>query len=235
VNTVNNKIYIGVHKTEYNDFDGYIGCGVNIKRPATYKKSKTPFQYAVNKYGIDKFIRTTLHIFDNEDDAYKKEAELVNEEFVRRADTYNLILGGRLNTNHANQYKEVHMYDISGEYIRSFETVTEANKFITPGAYTSGHISRDIKAGNLTKGFQFSYEKLPYMKMYEKKKIERTDEYKEMLSKRQSKPVGRYTLDGELVETYPSLKKCREAGYTNAQAVIEKNRTHCKGFSFKYL
>ena len=57
VNTVNNKTYIGVHKTDRDDFDGYIGCGVNINRPATYKKSKTPFQYAVNKYGIDKFIR----------------------------------------------------------------------------------------------------------------------------------------------------------------------------------
>ena len=31
-----------------------------------------------------------------------KEAEIVNLEFISREDTYNLILGGRLNTNHAN-------------------------------------------------------------------------------------------------------------------------------------
>ena len=72
------------------------------------------------------------------------------------------------------------------------------------------------------------------MKEYEEKKIERPVEYREMLSKRQSKPVGRYTLEGELIETYPSLKSCREAGYTNAQAVIEKKRNHCKGYVFKY-
>ena len=235
VNTVNNKTYIGVHKTDRDDFDGYLGCGVNIYRPATYKKSKTAFQYAVNKHGIDKFSRSTLFTFDDEIEAYKKEAELVTEEFVRNPNTYNLIVGGRLNTNHANQYKEVHMYDISGEYIRSFETVTEANKFINPGAVGGGHISINIKKGYLTKGYQFSYEKLPFMKEYEKKKIERSDEYREMLRQRQSKPVGRYTLEGELIETYPSLKKCREAGYTNAQAVIEKRRNHCKGYMFKYL
>lgn len=236
VNTVNNKTYIGVHKTNRDDFDGYIGCGVNIYRPASYKKSKTPFQYAVNKYGIDKFIRTTLFTFDNELEAYKKEEELVTEEYVKNPNTYNLIVGGRLNTNHANQYKEVHMYDIHGDYIRSFETVTEANKFLNPEATTSGHISRNIKMGYLTnKYYQFSYEKLPFMKEYEKKKIERTDEYKEKLRIRQSKPVGRYSIEGELLETYPSLKSCRLAGYTNAQAVIENKRNHCKGYVFKYL
>ena len=47
--------------------------------------------------------------------------------------------------------------------------------------------------------------------------------------------LGRYSMNWELLEEYPSLKKCREAGYTNAQAVIEKKREHCKGFKFKYL
>jgi hypothetical protein len=235
VNTVNKKTYIGVHKTNRDDFDCYLGCGVYTNKPATYKKSKNPFQYAVNKYGIDAFIRTTLFTFDNEVDAYKKEAELVDEDYVRNPNTYNFILGGRINTNHANQYKKVYMYDIHGNYIRSFETVIEANKFINPGATTGGHISSNIRKGKLTKGYQFSYEKLPYMKEYKKKNIERSDEYREMLSERKSKPVGRYTLEGELVETYPSLKKCRKAGYTNAQAVIEKRRNHCKGYVFKYL
>ena len=127
MNTVNNKTYIGVHKTTQNNFDGYIGCGVDITRPSTYKKSKTAFQYAVNKYGVDKFSRSTLFTFDNELDAYNKESELVTIEYVKNPNTYNLIVGGRLNTNHANQYKEVHMYNIHGEYIKSFETVLTIN------------------------------------------------------------------------------------------------------------
>lgn len=235
VNTVNKKTYIGVHKTTRDDFDGYIGNGVDVNKPSSYKNSKTPFQYAVNKYGIATFVRSTLFTFDNEEEAYKKEALLVDEDYVRNPNTYNLIVGGRYDTNHANQYKEVHMYDIHGDYIRSFETVTEANKFLTPDAKTGGHISRNIRKGYLTKGYQFSYEKLPFMKEYEKRKIERSEAYKNMLRIRQSKPVGRYSMEGELLETYPSLKAARLAGYTNAQAVIEKRRNHCKGFKFKYI
>lgn len=235
MNTVNHKTYIGVHQIDRDDFDGYIGCGVYINRPASYKRPKTPFQYAVKKYGIDKFSRSTLFTFDNEESAYKKEEELVTEEFVKNPETYNLVVGGRRNTNLANQYKKVYMYDIHGTFVRSFETVTEANKFINPKATTSGHISRNIRQGYLTNGYQFSYENLPFMKEYEKKKVERSEEYKEAIRQRKSKPVGRYSLNGELLETYPSLKSCREAGYTNAQAVIENKRNHCKGYMFKYL
>ena len=63
--TANGKIYIGVHKTNPDIFDGYLGCGVYIKSPTSYKKSKTPFQYAVKKYGIKNFIRTTIKEFNN--------------------------------------------------------------------------------------------------------------------------------------------------------------------------
>ena len=65
-NTKNKKIYVGVHQTINPDiFDGYIGCGVKISSPSTYKNSKTPFQFAVNKHGVDSFRRATLKIFDN--------------------------------------------------------------------------------------------------------------------------------------------------------------------------
>lgn len=93
---INNKIYIGVHATMDPDiFDGYLGCGVYTNRPSTYSRPNTPFKCAVKKYGIKKFIRTTIQIFDTEEAAYKLEEVLVNEEFVKREDTYNLALGGR--------------------------------------------------------------------------------------------------------------------------------------------
>ena len=56
---------------------------------------KTHFQYAVKKYGVENFTRTTLIVFDTEEEAYKKESKIVNQEFIEREDTYNLILGGR--------------------------------------------------------------------------------------------------------------------------------------------
>ena len=83
------------------------------------------------------------------------------------------------------------MYSLDGTFIREFETVLEANKFLNPGAATSVHISRNIKKGYLTKGYQFSYTKTETMKVYTKHKIERSKEYREQLSSRQSKKVGR--------------------------------------------
>ena len=50
INTINNKIYIGVNKTENPDiFDSYIGCGVLVNNPSTYMNPITPFQAAVKK------------------------------------------------------------------------------------------------------------------------------------------------------------------------------------------
>ena len=75
INVINNKIYIGVHKTKNPDiFDGYVGCGCSIHEPNMYNNPKTPFQFAVKKYGINNFKRTILKVFDNIDDADFTEA-----------------------------------------------------------------------------------------------------------------------------------------------------------------
>ena len=235
--TENNKIYIGVHGTDSPDeFDGYIGNGVYIRRPASYKKSKTPFQYAVNKYGVDKFIRTVLKVFDEESDAYKLEAEIVNEEFIKRADTYNLIPGGRHNTNQAKQYVKVYMYDLDGNFIRGFDTVTAANKFVNPKAIGGGHLSRAIRLGHTHWGFQFSYEHLPFMKKFTPKQYKRYNPFPKLMEeKKEKKPIAMYDMDGNFVKEFSRLSECAHAGYKNAKQVILGKRKHCKNFIFKYV
>lgn len=48
LNLVNNKIYIGIHKTSNPyTFDGYLGCGVYVHNSSTYNNPTTAFQYAV--------------------------------------------------------------------------------------------------------------------------------------------------------------------------------------------
>ncbi len=79
-NIVNNKIYVGKHST--NDLnDNYMGSGKYIKM-------------AITKYGIDNFIKEILFVFDNEKEAYDMEKQIVNEEFTKRKDVYNAIIGG---------------------------------------------------------------------------------------------------------------------------------------------
>lgn len=81
VNTVNGKIYIGKHSTK-NPYDGYMGSGLKIGQ-------------AIKKYGIQNFTKEILYCFDKEDDAFLKEAEIVNLEFVNKNNTYNLVPGGK--------------------------------------------------------------------------------------------------------------------------------------------
>ena len=79
-NQINGKLYIGVHKTDTLD-DGYMGSGKYLKR-------------AIEKHGVENFTKEILFVFNNPDEMYAKEAELVTQEFLTEANTYNLKVGG---------------------------------------------------------------------------------------------------------------------------------------------
>lgn len=83
-NKIDKKIYIGCHKTKNID-DGYMGSGTYLKR-------------AIKKYGLENFEKIILYNFDNNLDMLKKEAELVNRDFIKRKDVYNIVEGGKCNT-----------------------------------------------------------------------------------------------------------------------------------------
>jgi len=80
-NKVNGKKYVGVHKQDGEEFDGYLGSGKYLSN-------------AIKKHGEDAFERRTLFSYDDEDAAYIKESEIVTEEWCGRSDTYNIKVGG---------------------------------------------------------------------------------------------------------------------------------------------
>ena len=85
----NGKVYVGVHKTANLD-DDYLGSGKLISR-------------AIEKYGRDSFLKEILFVFDNEEDMFAKERELVTESFVEDEKTYNCKPGGEANWYYVNK------------------------------------------------------------------------------------------------------------------------------------
>lgn len=79
-NLINGKLYIGVHAAEKLD-DGYLGSGTVMKR-------------AIAAHGRDAFERKILAEVESAELMYAMEAQLVDEAFVARDDTYNMMVGG---------------------------------------------------------------------------------------------------------------------------------------------
>lgn len=79
-NLLNGKFYIGKHQTK-NPHDSYLGSGKALVN-------------SIKKHGRSNFSKEILFDFDNEADMNAKEAELLTEDFVSRADNYNAGIGG---------------------------------------------------------------------------------------------------------------------------------------------
>lgn len=77
-NLVNNKFYIGVHKTNKPN-DRYMGSGIAIKE-------------AIKKHGKENFVKEILLITELKESAYEEEKKLTIDFFDRN--NYNMKLGG---------------------------------------------------------------------------------------------------------------------------------------------
>ena len=117
-NRLDNKFYVGKHKTENKD-DGYFGSGILIER-------------AVAKHGKENFVKEILFEFPTEDAMNQKESDIVDEEFVARDDTYNLKLGGHGGWDYVNE---------NGLSIKSRESLSANGK---KGASKGNQIRRHL-------------------------------------------------------------------------------------------
>ena len=79
-NRINQHFYVGVHITG-DPFDSYRGSGKVLNS-------------AMAKYGTENFDKEILVYASSEEEAYRIEAAIVTEEFTKRADVYNIKIGG---------------------------------------------------------------------------------------------------------------------------------------------
>jgi len=132
-NIVNNKIYVGLHSTD-NIQDRYLGSGWVLKD-------------AIKKYGRDKFIKEILYVFHTREEARIKEAEIVDEEFCKRLDTYNLTIGGMGVENQTGNKN--HMYGKLAHNAKKVKAVHKDGTIIITDSIDSLSKLINIARGNI--------------------------------------------------------------------------------------
>lgn len=81
-NTINDKIYIGIHSSNKPFLEtDYWGSGTHIIR-------------AIKKYGRKAFKRYVMGVYETREELFDVERLIVDQKFIDRNDTYNIILGG---------------------------------------------------------------------------------------------------------------------------------------------
>lgn len=217
---INGKIYIGVHKTENpNVFDGYIGNGLkigyNIKNP------KTAFQHAVKKYGYSNFVRNTLFVFDNEEEAYLKEKEIVTLEFIRQKDNYNTSNKLDVTNYRTSKHSEIYQYDENGNLLNIFKSNKEAseklNITLTSLTYARSHKS-------LLKGFYF---------LSADDNVDNIIKIKEEIYKITDKSVSKYK-NGILIYTYPNMKQAAKENNISVSEIKKSIKLEDGVWSYGY-
>lgn len=220
VNTVNNKIYIGIHITEDpTKFDNYWGCGITGTSSYHFKYPKTPFQRACKKYGLAAFKRYTLFIYDTYEEAQEMERLLVNERFVARADTYNTAIGGGEGRVPSVEI-EVHKYDLDGNYIETYISKSDAAR---KNGVKYPSILHAILNKGICAGFYWSETKTARLDI---------SDYK----KNRKKEVFLYDKNGNFLQSFESAAECARFLETKHQNIFKaiKNSTKCCGMYISF-
>lgn len=219
INLCNGKFYIGVHRTNPEVFDGYIGDGIYRASQATKDYA---FHRAVRKYGYENFKRTTLVIFPDTEqgkkEAFALETILVNKDLLKSKQCYNTALGGR-ESNTEYLYKTVYMFDLNGNYLRSFKNAREAANYISPDNSDSARAAIKNNCLGQTSssyGYFWSYvKKFAYVNNC-------------------TKEIAQYTINGKFLRTFKSITEAEVALSLNSihQAITKKGSAG--GFQWRY-
>jgi hypothetical protein len=128
-NHINQKVYIGAHKTKDLN-DDYFGSGVGLKR-------------ALRKHGKENFSKEILEVFSSEKEMYNREKELV---FLGEQ-SYNMTRGGKGGFSHIDNFGDKNPMRMTEE---TRKKVSEAQKVIRNDP-NKKHFYDDISRSNIKK------------------------------------------------------------------------------------
>ena len=204
VNKQNGKMYIGITNNTKKRWE----CnGKNYK-------NCVHFWSAINKYGWDNFNHIIL--IDNVSFSIACEMEIyLIKKFNTINEGYNIMAGG---TGGRTRTNPVYQYDLKGNYIRSWENPSLAEKYygITQCAIHETSSSKSIC------GYQWSFEYLEKMQPYE------------TINKRYVTPIYQYDIDGNFIKKWDYLNDAiKEYGLYTKLNADGTNKT-AYGFRWSY-
>ena len=137
---------MGVRTNSRHIDDGYFGSGHHLQR-------------ALIKYGYESFKKEILWTFGTAKQCFAKEREIVNEEFIARADTYNIVLGGKGGNlgkqANAKKSKKLMGHTVSEETRRKISKANKGNAYRLGGKHTEEtkkKLSEHRRKNSLSKG-----------------------------------------------------------------------------------
>ena len=169
-NTSNNMIYVGKRTHSDPSNDNYMGSGRLIKE-------------AIKNEGIEHFTKTILQIFDTAKEAFAYERSIVNEEFVKRDDTYNLHKGGNGGFDHINSipkeerinFKKIEENKAAGKHKEGGGTIGWSEETFKKQA-------EKMRRFSTMYGFKFTKENNPWVNLDDEGKEQKRKELSSMQS-----------------------------------------------------
>ena len=124
-NKINRKYYFGVHSTEDIN-DGYMGSGTVLAK-------------AYKKYGIQNFEKQILKYFQNKQQMYQFEQQVVTLQQVNNKMCYNVVIGGK------NAYTAKHLSQLAKQVSTSDQQVKLKRKKAVIQYWSTGDIQAKKK------------------------------------------------------------------------------------------
>lgn len=155
-NATANKKHCIVHKTA-NILNGIFCIGKHeTSNLLPYIGSSAYLKKAIVKYGVSRFKKEILFDFSSEKEMLDKEQELVDEDFVKRRDTYNCVVGGQgvFTKEHGNHRTNTTLRDLNTApkiYICNPYTLQKKKKLFFTKDIPQDYIDAGWERGTLSK------------------------------------------------------------------------------------
>lgn len=260
INTVDNKMVI--YKTT-NLVNGKIYIGQDSKNNPNYLGSGDLLKRAILKYGKDNFIKEILCYCNTQKDLDDKEVYYINDfQSFNKGIGYNIAIGGRGGTMTNRKHSEKTKLNMSKSHkgkVFSDKHKNNIGKSKKGKKLTDNHknkisdANRGRKFGPLTvehkdkiseahKGKTISDEtRIKMSKSHEGVNnhfygSKHTISTKNLISKKNSKKVYQYTIEGDLINIWNSLTKCSKGVDISISYISHciRNNKIIKNYIFSY-